>query len=38
MQWLNSGTLLKRSLALRLGIEMFINDKVKVVAELSDEK
>jgi len=38
VRWLNCGTKLKCVSALRLETEMFINDKGKVVAELSDEK
>jgi hypothetical protein len=38
IRWLSRGTVLKRVLALMLEIELFVNDKGKVVAELSDEK
>jgi hypothetical protein len=37
VRWLSRGTLLKRFLTTRLEIQMFMNEKVKVVAELSDE-
>jgi hypothetical protein len=38
VQWLNFETVFKRFLALKIEIEMFMNEKGKVVAELIDEK
>jgi hypothetical protein len=38
VQWLSRGAVWKPFLALRLQTEMFVNEKGKVVAELSDEK
>jgi hypothetical protein len=38
VRWLSRGTVLKSSLTLRLETEMFMNEKGKVVAKVSDEK
>jgi hypothetical protein len=38
VRWLSRGTVLRRFSVLRLEIEMFMNKKGKVVAEVSDEK
>jgi hypothetical protein len=38
VRWLSRGRVLKRCVALRLKIEIFMNQKGKVVLELSDEK